>query len=208
MQRRLRIFAVLLAIGVGSSLGASTFVAMSERDLVASSDAVVRGQVVSVESFWNGDHTLIVSEAVFEVESVIAGSASRFVTLRTAGGTVDENTVKAVGFPTFRIGERALFFLQQDDKKPLGRVYTKAHKGQSDAYRVAGYQLGQYRIVRDLKGEEIAVPAADPGVRILKKDGRSAEAPRVRRLHEFEDEIRQIDAKLGRETATPARTRR
>ena len=98
MQRWLRVFAALLVIGIGSSLGASTFVAMSEKDLIASSDAVVRGQVVSVESFWNGDHTLIISEAVFEVESVIVGSASRYVTLRTAGGTVDENTVKAIGF--------------------------------------------------------------------------------------------------------------
>jgi len=208
MQRWLRVFAALLVIGIGSSLGASTFVAMSEKDLIASSDAVVRGQVVSVESFWNGDHTLIISEAVFEVESVIVGSASRYVTLRTAGGTVDENTVKAIGFPTFRTGERALLFLHRDDEKPLGRVYTKAHNGRSDVFRIAGYQLGQYRILRDLKGEEIAVPAAEPGVRILEKNGRSAEAPRVRQLQAFEDEIRRIDAKLGRGATTPARTRR
>jgi hypothetical protein len=93
--------------------GASTFVALSERELVAASDAVVRGRVVSVESFWNDDHTLIISEAVFEVESAVLGSPSRFVTLRTAGGTVGENRVEAIGFPVFREGERALLFLER-----------------------------------------------------------------------------------------------
>src|SRR5688572_5518275 len=168
MQRKLTIFAILLAVGAVLPAGASTFVAMSEKELVAASDAVVRGQVVSVESFWNDRHTLIVSEAVFEVESAIAGAAPRYVTLRTAGGTVDGYTVEATGFPVFRAGDRALLFLERDDQKPLGRVHTKSG---AESYRVAGYQLGQYRIVSD-GGEEIAVPAAHPGLRFLRKDGR------------------------------------
>lgn len=204
-MRKIGILAVLLAVGVLPPAGASTFAAMSEKQLIAASDAVVRGQVMSVESFWNDEHTLIISEAVFEVESVIVGAAPRFVTLRTAGGTVGDETVEAIGFPTFRAGERALVFLQRDDERPLGRVHTK---GRHEGYRVAGYQLGQYRIVQDRKGQEIAVPAADPGVRFLRKDGQSAPFPRVRRLELFEAEIRQIGAKLGRGAETLDRERR
>ncbi len=204
MQRKLAIFAVLFAVGVVVPAAASTFVAMSEKDLVAASDSVVRGHVVNVESFWNDDHTLIISEAVFEVESVIVGAAPRFITLRTAGGTVDDDTVEAIGFPIFRTGERALVFLQRDDDKPLGRVHTK---GDHEGYRVAGYQLGQYRIFQDRNGREIAVPAADPGVRFVRKDGRSAELPRARRLESFEEEIRQIGNQLGRGAETRDRRR-
>ena len=75
---------------------------MTTKDLVAASDTVVRGRVVSVESFWNDPHTLIVTEAVFEVETPLVGTAPRYVTLRTAGGTVDGFTVEASGFPRFR----------------------------------------------------------------------------------------------------------
>ncbi len=193
MQRKFMILAILLAVGAVLPAGASTFAAMNDKELVAASDAVVRGQVVSVESFWNDHHTLILSEAVFEVESAIAGAAPRYVTLRTAGGSVDGYTVEATGFPVFRAGDRALLFLERDDEKPLGRVHTK---GSTEAYRVAGYQLGQYRIVNG-RGEEIAVPAADPGLRFLRKDGRPAAPQRVRPLGTFEEEIRQISRQLG-----------
>jgi len=202
MLRKLKILAVLLAVGVTLPAGASTFVAMSEKDLVAVSDAVVRGQVVSVESFWNERHTLIISEAVFEVESVIAGTAPRYITLRTAGGTVDGYTVEAHGFPTFLPEERALLFLQRDDAKPLGRVHTK---GRPEGYRIAGYQLGHYRIVEDRDKREIAVPTADPGLGFLRPDGRPAAPPRVRHLADFEEELRQIGGQLGREAGPPRR---
>lgn len=195
----------LLALAAAWPCGASTFVALSERELVAASDAVVRGRVVSVESFWNDDHTLIVSEAVFEVESAVLGAPSRFVTLRTAGGTVGENRVEAIGFPVFREGERALLFLERDDKKPLGG--GKALRS-ADGYRIAGYQRGQYRIFRDRNGEEIAVPAADPTVRVLRKNGRLAEPPAARRLQSFENEIRRIGSELRREAEASGRSRR
>jgi hypothetical protein len=50
MQRKLTILAILLAVGAIFPAGGSTFVAMSEKARVAASDAVVRGQVVSVGS--------------------------------------------------------------------------------------------------------------------------------------------------------------
>lgn len=204
MQRKLTILAILLAVGAVFPAGASTFVAMSEKELVAASDAVVRGQVVSVESFWNDHHTLIISEAVFEVESAIVGAAPRYVTLRTAGGTVDGYTVEAIGFPAFRAGDRALLFLERDDQKPLGRAQAKRS---AESYRIAGYQLGQYRIVNDGDGE-IAVPTANPGLRFLRKDGQPAAPQRVRPLAAFEEEIRQIRRQLARETETPGRSPR
>lgn len=193
MQRRIGILAILLAWGLVAPLGASTFLAMDETGLVAASTAVVRGRVVSVESFWNDAHTLIVTEAVIDVESKIVGDAPRFLSVRTAGGTVDDFTVVAHGFPTFRDGERVLLFLQRDDRAPLGRVHEG---GRPEGYRVTGYQLGHYRLVTNSRGQEIAVPTLDRDTRMLTRDGRAMEPPRARRADVFEAELRQIADRL------------
>lgn len=195
MQRKTAFWVVALCLGLALPAAGSTFVAMDEEELLLAADAVVRGEVVSVESFWNDRHTLILTEAVFRVESVVVGAAPPFVTLRTAGGTVDGETVEAVGFPTFEAGERALLFLQRDDDKPMGRVHIG---GRPEGYRVAGYQLGHYLIARDREGKPIAVPTADPGMELVSAAGRRPEAPRVRRLGEFETSLRRTGERLGR----------
>lgn len=195
MQQKIRSWAVLLLLGAGLPAAASTFVALGERELVAASDAVVRGRVVSVDSFWNDAHTLIVSEAVFEVEKVVVGTPPRYLTVRTAGGTVGQQTVAAIGFPSFHEGERALLFLERDDDQPMGRVSIG---GRPEGYRVTGYQLGHYRVFRDREGREIAVPTADAGVRLVSPDGHKAALPRARNLEAFEAELRLLGQHLGR----------
>jgi len=194
MQRRAACWAVALSAALSMPAAGSTFVAMDEDSLLLAADAVVRGEVVSVDSFWNDRHTLIVTEAVFEVQDVLVGDAPTYVTLRTAGGTVGDATVEAVGFPTFYQGERALLFLERDDAKPLGKVHTA---GRPEGYRVTGYQLGHYRIVRDRDGGDIAVPTADPGLKLVTPDGSRALAPRVHRLDELEGRLRQAGQRLG-----------
>lgn len=157
--------------------GASTFLAMTETELVAESSAVVRGDVVSVDSFWNAAHTMIVTEVVIEVEKTVVGEAPRFVTLRTAGGTVDGYTIDAHGFPKFEAGERAL-------------VFVTPHE---DSLRVTGYQLGHYRIQTNRFGEEIAVPTVDSTTRLMTLTGAAVEAPRARPLAAFEASLQQLN---------------
>lgn len=171
MKRKTAILSVLVLTLSVLPAGASTFLAMSEEELVAESSAVVRGTIVSVDSFWNAEHTMIVTEVVVEVEKVVVGEAPRFVTLRTAGGTVGDYTVLAHGFPTFQPGERSLVFLGA---------------GADEAFRVTGYQLGHYRIHTNRHGVEVAVPTVDQNVRLLSADGRSVERPRARPLAAFE----------------------
>jgi len=50
--------------------------------------------------------------------------------------------------------------------------------------------LGHYRVLRDRKGDEIAVPTADPGVNLVSAEGHRPEPPRVRRLDRFEELLR------------------
>ncbi|RPH53513.1 hypothetical protein EHM82_08310 [bacterium] len=166
--------ALALALAAFIPVGASTFVALSQEELVAQSDAVIQGRVLKVSSFWTPSGRLIVSEAMVQVEETVAGRAPGVVTLRTAGGTVDGFTVKAHGFPSFAVGDRVLLFVS----------------GAEGRAEVTGYQQGQYRIARDKAGAEVAVPAIGEGVRLLHRDGTPAAAAKAVQLDTFKAQIR------------------
>lgn len=173
---------VLLAL---QPLGASTFVAMSTGDLVHDSSAVVAGEVLEVESYWEKTGRIIVTDALVKVDDVLVGQVPTVVRVRTFGGTVNGYTVEASGFPTFAKGERLLLFLEPD-------------RADADAMRVTGYQQGLYRIQAGPRGGEVAVSAVDGGALLLKADGRTVDRPAVQPLAELQQSIRHEAARAGR----------
>jgi len=166
--------AVACMIAAALPATASTFVAMNQEELMASSAAVVQGRVLEVRSFWNADHTIIVSEARVEVTDLIAGEAPAVVTVRTFGGEVGNYRVEANGFPTFSPGEKTVLYLSAD----------------GDAFRVAGHAQGHYRIRATAKGD-FAVPTLGDGVRLFTRDGKLAPAPVSLQLDDFKNQIRE-----------------
>jgi len=175
---------VLLSLGLVAMLAAlpasaSTFVAMSDEALVASSQAVVVGEVVQVDSFWNQDGTAVLTEATFQVGQTFAGSAPATVKVRTFGGSVGDVRIEAIGFPTFEVGEHMVLFLEQ---------------GAEGTYRVTGYQLGQYRVRKNETGVVTAYPALEHGVQLLQIDGTPAPAPKVMPLHALAERVRGLAA--------------
>lgn len=179
-QKLVALSVLVLALSVVPA-DASTFLFMDEGQLVADSTAVVKGTALTVDSYWNASHTIIFTDVVFEVEGAIVGEAPRFVTVRVAGGTVGDYTIEALGFPTFREGERSLLFLGDRDGK---------------AFRVTGYQLGHYRLVTNRQGIEVAVPTLDRNVRLVSADGRAVELPKARPLAVFEASLQAQGRKL------------
>jgi hypothetical protein len=178
MKRWQLLLGVALVLAAAPALG-STFLHMSHADLARHANAVVVGNVLSVESFWNKPGRVIVTEAMVEVEDAIAGDAPSVVVVRTFGGTVNGYTVEAHGFPTFTKGERLLLFLENDAREP-------------GTTRVVGYQEGKYRVVVDRNGVELAVPTVDEGARLLTADGKPAPEPKTMRLADFRAEIRDL----------------
>lgn len=160
---------------------ASTFLALDQDELLASSNAVIQGTVLETRAFWNEEGTIILTEARIEVQDLVAGNAPAVVTVRTPGGEVGNYRVEATGFPTFSAGEEVLVFLAAD--------------GQS--FRVAGHLQGQYRIRPSDKGK-LAVPAMEEGVRLLTLDGRMAPAPQPVQLDSFKNQIRERRALVER----------
>jgi hypothetical protein len=152
---------------------ASTFLAISQDELIAQSDAVVQGRVLKVNSFWSPSGRVIMSEALVRVEDTVKGTAPSVVIVRTFGGTVGSYTVEAHGFPKFAANDHVLLFLQNA----------------GETAEVTAYRQGQYRIVRDKAGVEIAVPTVEGGS-LITRDGRPAPAAKAVRLDTFKNMIR------------------
>lgn len=165
---------VAVAILFALPLSASTFIAMSETELLAGSQAVVQGKVLDVRSFWNDDRTAIVTEARVLVDELVAGEAPSVVVVKTFGGQVGDIVIEAHGFPTFQAGEQVLLYLSPD----------------GDDFSVTGYRLGHLRI-RDTAKGRLAVPTVEPGVRFFTRDGQLAPLPRAEGLEVLKERIRE-----------------
>lgn len=181
-MKRLVSGVLVMALVAAVPAAGSTFLAMGRTDLVRQADAVVEGRVLKVDSFWEPTGTVIVSEAMIQVEETVFGKTPTLVRVKTFGGEVDGYTVEAHGFPVFAADERVLLFLE-----PAGE----------DLMRVTGYQQGHYRLVAGENGDQ-AVPTVDAGTNMLFADGSAAPAPRSQPLAELKSQIRADAARLGK----------
>jgi hypothetical protein len=183
MRHRVLWLLAVAALAAAAPAAASTFLALTHEELVRDAEAVVQGRIVEVSSFWNAEHTAILTEATLEVEDTVVGAAPAFVTLRTFGGRVGNYTIEAHGFPRFALGERLLVFLAPEE---------------AGAHRVLGYLQGQYRIRAGAAGQAIAEPMSDFGARILLRDGREAPAPKAMPLGQLKSQLRDLAGRAGR----------
>jgi hypothetical protein len=181
MKRLVSIGLLLLSVAAVPA-GASTFLKMSQKDLVRASAAVVQGQVLKVSSFWEPTGRMVVTEALVRVEEKIYGEAPSVVVVRTFGGTVGNFTVEAHGFPKFRANDRVLLYLEAE---------------KDGATRVAGYQQGQFHVVRQA-GVEMAVPATEDDASVVTRDGRVAAPAKAMRLDVLKEFIRGEARRAGR----------
>jgi hypothetical protein len=142
-----------------------------------------------VSSYWNREGTVILTEAVVEVEDAIVGSTPSHVRVRTFGGQVGNRKIVAHGFPTFVQGERLLLFLEPD-----------ASGDQPGFHKVLGYQQGQFRIRTDPSGREVAVPTWEAdSIRVLQPDGTTARVPHAVALDELKLQIRETARRVSRQ---------
>ncbi len=184
MKRTLLTGALLVAVAaMAIPTGASTFVALSDQQLVAQSDAIVVGEVLETFSYWNDAHSMIYTEAVFSVQRVVAGDAPALINVRTAGGVVGSYKVEADGFPTFRKGQRQLLFVHRT--------------GSSDVVELTGYRQGQFFVQRTAEGREMAVPALGH-TRLLTRAGQLAPRPSTVPLESKIGAIQSIDQRVHR----------
>lgn len=177
------ILVVATALALAAPAGAATFVDMKIPELVAGSEAVIEGRVVETESFWNENGTVIVTEAVIEVDERIVGKTDDWIRVRVPGGTVDGYTVEAPGFPTLAVDERVVLF-----------VNRPARAG--EALQITGHPLGKYRVVEE-GDDTIARPSVDSGAVLVSPTGGRTEAPQVLSLDRLKSDIRDAARIVG-----------
>lgn len=134
IARRCSVAGVALAVALLLTAGpalATTYLKTDLQGLTHASEAIVHGEVVKVESAWNAEGTIILSEVTIRVADTVAGVAPSTVTVRVPGGSVGGFTVKMHDGPEFRQGQEVMVFLGRWD---------------DGAYKVTGYQMGLSRV--------------------------------------------------------------
>jgi len=125
---------LLLLVAVPTS---ATLVLPQNLDAVAGrSTQIVQGTVVSLESHWNDDHTLIVTDVAIQVTETFKGARSRSITLEVVGGQVEALALDVVDSPRFAVNEEVV-------------VFAPAAGGK---LRLAGLSQDKYRVERDADG--------------------------------------------------------
>jgi hypothetical protein len=137
-------------------VGATSTVAVPVSELVRLSPVIVHGTVLSTESRWNEDHSLIVTDVRIGVLNTLRGQAVSDVVVTQPGGRVGKLRVEVDGAGAFRLGDETILFLSP-------------HAG--GRYSVSGLSQGRFDVRQDPRtGEKIvsgwmppAVPSSVPG---------------------------------------------
>ena len=97
--------------------GATTLMRAGLDELVRGNETVVQGKVVDIHSYWNADHTFILTDVRVRPNTFFKGlgRSSEDVTYTLPGGTVGETSVILIGMPELVPGSEYLLFLNRED---------------------------------------------------------------------------------------------
>ncbi len=171
----------MLAALVGASPGrATTYLPITDADLIRRSSVVVRGAVesVHVEEGLAG----FVTVYRFRVEETWKGGSAPEIEVLVRGGSNGTRGTAVWGMPEFRPGDEEVLFL---------------NAGRDGRFRVSELMLGAFEVVEDAAGKRFAMRTrlalGDVGyARVAREDGEpSDEAEPVRELAAFRAVVRE-----------------
>jgi hypothetical protein len=174
---------VVIVAGI-APVCAATFVAMTAEELIQEADAVVQGRVIRLESKWDQQGRIIVTEATVEVSETIAGVAPAQIVVQVPGGKVADYRVDAPGFPQLAESEEVILFVKEDRSMQVNRI--------------VGHQQGHFEVVERLDGVTLAVPRIEEGVSFLTPSGRPVPAPHSTELDTFKGRVRAEAVRIGK----------
>jgi hypothetical protein len=131
--------AAVLALGFLVSVARATQVQYrSPQQLGAESALVVRGEVAEVRGYWNTSKTKIFTRTRIHVTDSYKGATGATVDVIQLGGVVGHVRMTVHGALAWKPGEEVLVFLESAG---------------GDAWQVAGFSQGKYRVERNERGE-------------------------------------------------------
>jgi hypothetical protein len=117
--------ALAIAASAVAPASATTLVRESLDGLVAGNRTVVVGEVVDASSYWNEDHTFILTDVRVAVHEAIKGNVKdREITVTLMGGQVGELTTLIIGGPELIPGNSYVLFLNEENLPGAERALT------------------------------------------------------------------------------------
>jgi hypothetical protein len=167
--------ALLLAASSGR---AATVVPLSLHDLVAKSDLVIEGRVITGTADFCGPAgaSMLFTYWEVEVKEALKGTAAASALVRTPGGSKDGRSLEVPGAPGFQPDQRLILFLKKTEESRSGRP----------VYEVLGWQQGALDIGTEPGSSEPVVR------RPAQPSGKAPARPVAVKLKEFKREVRAL----------------
>ena len=148
--------AVLVAVGLTSSVRAMVVVPADFSEMVAASQTIVHGRVVNVQSYETAGRRTIESLVTVQVVEAIKGTPGTTAYFKLPGGQVGRYRRVMVGAPQCARGDEVVLFL----------------KGNAPAVPMPfGLTQGLYRVSRDARGQATVLPMVNLGAdRVVRGD--------------------------------------
>jgi hypothetical protein len=166
LMRRGLALVLLALLVVPVAAQATLLVYMTDEDLTAAADAVVQGEVLSVESYRDAQKNRVYRRVTVGVHSFLKGHGPDEILVRVAGGVLGELEYRVLGAPQFEVGEEVVLFLE----------------ARADSNGVIGMAQGKLRVTTDERGERW-VQRDIASVALVNRDGRTP--PRAARPTRF-----------------------
>jgi len=150
--------ALALALTVVTAIpaGATTLIRQGLDKLTAENQSVVHGKVLDIHSYWNADHSMILTDIRVVPSAVLKGDpAAREVTFTMLGGTVGEVTTLIIGGPEFVPGAEYVLFLNREQLRDDLEVLTVRDLSQG-AFEIADLGAGR-RVYSQALGHPLLV---------------------------------------------------
>ena len=111
-----RLMPVLMAgLSLVAPAAATTLVRQGLDRLTVENEVVLQAKVLDTHSYWNDDHTFILTDVRARASRVFKGPDTEWVTLTVMGGTVGEVTTLLVGGANLVPGSEYVLFLAHAD---------------------------------------------------------------------------------------------
>jgi len=167
MRRSLIVALALLALAfVAIPAGATTLVRQGLDRLTAENEMVVHGRVLDIHSYWNDDHTFILTDVRVRPSQVIKGSHAGDVTLTVMGGTVGELSSVIIAGADLAAGDDYVLFLNRVDLPGAANRLTVRDLAQGAFNVVKGRAISQalgHALLPDAQGRT-QVPGGEEGL--------------------------------------------
>jgi hypothetical protein len=154
---------------------ATTIVPVSVERLTSESSHVIEARVVSSESKWNSQHTLIFTYTTIQVMKTLKGVPQSSLVVKQIGGSAEGYTQKVAGVRYAKPGEQSVLFLRPSSQ-------------QDGTFEITGLMQGNFAVQKSAKGETL-VSNGLPGVSAYQQGSTSEYTGTQMHLQELETRV-------------------